>query len=244
MLTYDYFVLYFITYAFLGWVWELVFIRLTEHRWHLHGFLTIPILPIYGFSAIGMILFIRPYVENPFLVFVASVALVTVMELVTGFVLKTAFHIRLWDYEAWPYNFHGYVSLFSSLGFGVMGLFLLYVVQPWVAENITSLSTTAVFWLGTILTIVFAIDFANSLWALVKVRLENARGGRSLDEIQHTLAARLKAVGESPGFQHPLMAWNQRNVRHLRAAFPEARMTTEKKRPVTPLGKAPGGTAA
>lgn len=226
MLTFDTFVLYFVTYAFLGWVWEFVFIYATSHRFHWHGFLRLPILPIYGFSAIGMILFVRPYTDNPWLVFVGSFLLVTALEFCTGLVLDKVFHMRLWDYKGWPLNVNGYVSIISSLAFGVMGLVLLYFVQPWVARHIQSLGDGAITVLGTILTIAIAVDFANSLGTIIRVRIEKARGAGTFVGLQERVRdASTELARTHEGVQRVLMTWYRSNVDHLVRAFPSARLT-------------------
>jgi uncharacterized membrane protein len=137
--TFLYFVLYFSIYAFFGWVWEFVFIWLTSRQLHWHGFLRVPLLPIYGFSAIAILLFVQPYIDNPFLVFLAGAFVVSLIEFFTGLVLDKFFHLRLWDYRDMPLNIMGYTDLYTSLGFGMMSLFLVYVVQPWVASGVTSI---------------------------------------------------------------------------------------------------------
>ena len=226
MLAYDYFVLYFITYAFAGWVWEFCFIYATERRFHWHGFLRLPILPIYGFSAVGMILFVHPYLDNPFLVFLGSLLLVTALEFVTGLVLDKVLHMRLWDYRAWPANLNGYVSLFSSLGFGLMGLVLLYVVQPWVAEHIQALPDQTVRVLGTVCTIAVALDFANSLGTVIRVRIERARDAGTFEELQQRLDHAAHELAETQrGVNAILTRWYRSNVASLRSAFPRAELT-------------------
>lgn len=226
MLAYDYFVLYFITYAFVGWVWEFVFIYATEHRFHWHGFLRAPILPIYGFSALGMILFVRPFVDNPALVFLGSLLVVTALELGTGFVLDKVFHMRLWDYRSWPLNLNGYVSLFSSLGFGAMGLLLLYVVQPWVGGQIQRLPEQWVYILGAVLTAAFVVDFANSLSTVIKVRIEHGRGRDTLEGLQKRADEAARTLAETrQGVRRVMARWYQANLTHLRASFPRAELT-------------------
>ncbi len=243
MLTYDYFVLYFMTYAFLGWVWEFVFIYATEHWFHWHGFLRMPILPIYGFSAIGMILFVHPYVENPFLVFLASAALVTVMEFFTGLVLDKAFHMKLWTYDSWPLNVHGYVSLFSSMGFGVFGMALLYVIQPWVGSHIRSLPDNAVYIIGNTFTVLFVLDFANSLATVIRARVDERRDKPSqFDELQSQLADRIKRLTEDNSRRQAfLFRWYQNNLIHMRRGFPQARLSSEPKPVRADAGKSGAG---
>lgn len=226
--TFYHLVLFFTIYAFFGWLWELVFIGITQHRLHLHGFLRVPILPIYGFSAVIILLFVQPYVTNPFAVFVAGGFIVSLIELLTGLVLDKLFHIRLWDYRGMALNIGGYTDFYTSLGFGVMVLFLVYVVQPWVASGVNSLPHAALAWLSWIILAVIAVDFANSLSAIVRTRIESGRlKTPSLDAVQKRL---VREVKKSRGaLRSALARLEERNLAWLRRAFPDAEITERKK---------------
>ena len=224
------FVLYFTFYAFLGWVWEFIFIYFVHHRLHWHGFLRIPILPIYGFSAVAILLLVQPYIDNPFYVFMAGALLVTLIEFFTGFVLDKVFHLRLWDYRELPLNIGGYTDLYTSLGFGMMSLFLVYVVQPWVSSGITSLSHSALLWIGWSIVAIITLDFANSLSVVVRTRIESARSSGTLQDIQKRLDTIASDMRKRRGiFRRFISEWQRRNLTWLRRAFPDAELTRRKK---------------
>jgi uncharacterized membrane protein len=124
---------FFIAYSFAGWLWEFLFNLVAYRRFHWRGFMTLPLLPIYGVSALAVLYVVRPLAHDPFVIFFGSVVAVTVIEFVTGFFLKKLFRVRLWDYTDWPLNIHGYVSVPSSVGFGALALLLLYEVHPFLA---------------------------------------------------------------------------------------------------------------
>lgn len=230
MISITHLILYFAIYSFCGWLWELIFYRVVHHTWHWHGFLTIPFLPIYGFAALGILILVQPYIPNPFLVFVASALIVSLLELVTGYVLNKAFHIRLWTYADLPFNIDGYTSLYTSLGFGLMGQFLAYVVQPWLADGVNGLPAATASILAWSFVVVFVLDFANSLAGLVRVRINAAKSNGTFDGIQKHLASmRSKLHAPDQGFKRFLNSWEQWNVNHLRRAFPGATIIRGKK---------------
>lgn len=47
-LTLEYLFLWFLLYAFIGWVYESVLVSVSERRWVNRGFLNGPLCPIYG----------------------------------------------------------------------------------------------------------------------------------------------------------------------------------------------------
>ena len=73
-------VLFFFLYSFLGWIWESSFVSIREHRWVNRGFLHGPLLPIYGFGAVSILLFTLPVAQNPLLIFLMGMTGATLLE--------------------------------------------------------------------------------------------------------------------------------------------------------------------
>ena len=59
-----------------------------------------------------------------------SIAAVTLLEYITGRTLDRVFHYKLWDYGAYPLNFHSYICLEFSLLWGILALLLANFVHP------------------------------------------------------------------------------------------------------------------
>ncbi len=173
--------LYLACYSFLGWVAEVLYVFATTGHLQNRGFLTGPFLPIYGFGALGLIEFVLPYIDNPFLVFLASVVLTSVLEFVTHLVLDKLFHIKLWDYSKRPFNLQGRICLQNSLEFGGLGLLLLYVIHPLAEMLIRGLPHDVAIAIAWTLLGIILVDAANSIRSLAKVR-------PVLDELHGTLA--------------------------------------------------------
>ncbi len=221
-----FFVFTFLLCAFAGWLWEVLFNLVVHKRWRLHGYLTMPLLPIYGFSAVGIMLLAGPYRDNPLFVAIVAMSVVTVVEYITSLVLERVFRIHLWDYSDWPFNIAGRVSLVSSLGFGCMGLLVVYGVEPFVA----SLAVAAPSWVVVIAYIVLGlviVDFLNATSSLLRLRISMRRVLASLDDAQSRLELRMSALREKRRrFRVALDVWYRYNLRHLRRAFPRAEITS------------------
>lgn len=229
MLVFTHLVLYFAAYSFLGWLWEFLLNIVAFKRLRWHGFLTLPLMPIYGCSALGILLVVQPYIHNPFLVFVAAAAIVTVIEYVTSWTLEKLFHVRLWDYTDWPFNIQGRIGVFSSLGFGMFGLFLLYVLHPFIVSFVATMHSGVAFVLAWILFGLTLLDFFNSISSLVRISIDVKALSVSLDDIQKRID---RAVADMRRRRRhvrlTVSRWYQYNVRHLRSAFPGARTTPKK----------------
>jgi uncharacterized membrane protein len=173
--------LYLACYSFLGWIVEVVWVFAKSQHLENRGFLTGPFLPIDGIGAIVLILFVEPYVRNPFLVFVASVVVTSTIEYVSSLLLDKVFHISLWDYSDRRFNLHGRICLENSLGFGTLGLLLIYVLQPLISGWLKALPEAAAIAIAFALFGILVVDSANSIRSLAKVR-------PVLDELHGTLA--------------------------------------------------------
>jgi uncharacterized membrane protein len=182
-------VLYLAIYSFVGWILEVLYVLATTQKLENRGFLTGPFLPIYGVGAVLLILLVLPYLTNPFLVFLGTVVIASVLEFFTHLALDKIFHITLWDYSDKPFNLHGRICLQNSLLFGVLGLLLLYVLHPLVTALIDLLSHTAALSIASALLAIIVVDAANSFFSLAKVRPEIDRLRGKLSEVHGQIEA-------------------------------------------------------
>ena len=212
---------YFIVYSFAGWLYELIFNFVVFRRAHWRGFLTLPLLPIYGFAALAMLAVTADNVQNPLQVFVLCVVMASAVELLVSWFLELVLHISLWDYTDWPFNFQGRTSLFSSLGFGVLGLLLVYGLQPIIGAAIGSLDHGLVAVVVTIVFVIVLADYANSLTTLIRLRIDFDKISESLDDILNSLGDRVQSLRQSnKKALARVNAWHRYIVRRLRRAFP------------------------
>jgi uncharacterized membrane protein len=224
MYAFSLFLLYLALYSFLGWIAEVLYVFATTRHLQNRGFLTGPFLPIYGFGAILLLLLVYPYVNNPFLVFLASVVITSALEFFTHLVLDKLFHIKLWDYSNRPFNLQGRICLQNSLAFGGLGLLLLYVIHPVAKMLLGSLPQTAAIAIAWSLLGILAVDAANSIRSLAKVRpvLDEVKG--TLDEaharIEQTAQQRYEARNEKRSASD---AAHSGTLARLARAFPHAR---------------------
>lgn len=224
--------LYFLVYSFSGWVFEVIYLFIVDKKLRLDiGFLTAPALPIYGASALAILLIVQPHIQNPFLVFAASAMFVTVIEYITATALDKFFQVRLWCYNKMPLNIQGKVSLPTSLGFGVVGLFLVYVLHPLLQPHIESIPPNIAEILAIILLTLVLIDALNSTISLIRTRLDNRKLQGSLDDIQRLIDGTIEDLRDR---RKKLRLYTQKiyryNLRRLRKAFPNAKLTYRNKK--------------
>ncbi|SKA78329.1 Uncharacterized membrane protein [Clostridium sp. USBA 49] len=124
----------FIIYSFLGWVLEVIYHLLREKRFINRGFLRGPVCPIYGTTAVLLIILIDIISNNYIYIFVAGALIASIIELVTGYVLEAAFNTRWWDYSNLKFNIKGYVCLRFSIFWGIISVFFAKIINPKVSK--------------------------------------------------------------------------------------------------------------
>lgn len=153
---------YFFTFAFIGWMLEVAYSAVRRGRFVNRGFIFGPLCPIYGVCAMLLKLCLSPLADRWLWLFLAAVALATVVELVTGFLMDKIFSTKWWDYSSNRFNIGGYVCLRFSLYWGLLGtalVKLLFPVCDFVFHFVPLLAWQIVLWTGFA---VFLVDLALS----------------------------------------------------------------------------------
>lgn len=186
---------FFLIYAFLGWCVEVCFVSINTKQFVNRGFLNGPVCPIYGFGVVLVLLILRPILNNIVLLFFGSVVVTSLLELVTGYLLKVLFHTRWWDYSDQRFNLGGYICLRFSLLWGVGCVFLLKVVHPLIAGLVQLLPV----WLGIVLLLVFYAVLLADVVVTVNAISKLNRDLGTIAEIAETLHKGSDTLAENLG---------------------------------------------
>lgn len=170
MTAYAHLLLYFFFYSFVGWVWESSYVSVCKRQLTNRGFLTGPMLPIYGSGAVVMLCATYPVRSSEIGIFFLGMFAATLLEYVTGVVMEALFQVRYWDYSDKKFNIQGHICLSSSLAWGVFTLLLIRVVHPHVSAILEQIPQTVCFGALVVITVVFAVDFALSFHAAMDLR--------------------------------------------------------------------------
>jgi len=119
--------------SILGYIYELILCFIYSGKIFSHGILSGPWLPIYGTGSLLIMLF-NKYRKNPFLVFVLSFFVTGILEYICGVILLNVFKMRLWDYTGYFLDIGGHVCFLSAFCFGIGGLFITYLVYPFIKK--------------------------------------------------------------------------------------------------------------
>lgn len=161
----------FIIYSFMGWIYETTFCTVTEGKWENRGFLYGPVCPIYGVGALAITAVMSLTHENEIelsmlQIFIVSVIGSAILEYTTSWVLEKLFHAVWWDYSNLPLNVHGRISLFTSLGFGLAGLLIVYKIEPFTIGVVDQIPAIMMELLALCFTFIFASDLTLTVTVL------------------------------------------------------------------------------
>ena len=183
----------FFIYAFLGWCSEVSYAALKSGRFVNRGFLNGPVCPVYGCGAVIVLWVLEPLRGNLLLLFLGSVALTSLLEWLTGFVLERLFHQRWWDYSQEPFNLNGYICLRFSIAWGLACLFVVKLVHPSVLWCIRTIPHPV----GVGLLILFSVTMAVDLAATVRTIARINRQLSQLDELAAGIKEMSNELGEN-----------------------------------------------
>lgn len=170
MQTFYLYIIYFFIYSILGWCTEMIYCRICQGKWTDRGFFYGPYCPIYGFGAIIIISFLTPFIDNILLVFLFGVILTTILEYLTSYFMEKIFDARWWDYSTLPLNINGRVCLLNSFLFGMLGLIIIYIIHPKIANLVSLIPYNFLPYITYAITFIFAIDFAATLITLFDLK--------------------------------------------------------------------------
>ena len=130
-------ILMFFAFSFVGWAWEVSLHLITDgvfvNRGTMHG----PWLPIYGFGAIYILIFLNRFRKNVFVQFAGAVVLSGFVEYMTSWYLEMSKGMRWWDYTGYFLNLNGRICGEGLLIFGLGGIAVVYLIAPLLDEQIS-----------------------------------------------------------------------------------------------------------
>ena len=161
----------FLIYSYLGWLFETSLCTVKCGKWENRGFLYGPVVPIYSAGALAITVVVdltaqKGIVYSPWSIYCISVLGSAVLEYITSWAMEKIFHALWWDYSGLPLNVQGRISLFTSLGFGIAGLVIVYAIVPLLERFMNNIPSILIELLSLCLVFLFAVDVTVTVTAL------------------------------------------------------------------------------
>lgn len=168
--SYDTLFLLFMLYSVMGWILEVSCKLIEKHKFINRGFLIGPYCPIYGHGAILMILLLSKYQKDPLLLFTMSIVICSILEYSTSYIMEKVFKARWWDYSKRKLNINGRICLETMIPFGLLGMLIIYVVNPVFVNLLSMLSPDLTYTLAVVLSTIYIADNIISFKIIYKFR--------------------------------------------------------------------------
>ena len=162
----DKIIFYFIIYSFLGWCLESIYKTIIFKKPTNSGFLYGPFCPMYGIGAILMI-WVGQLSSNPIVIFIMAFLIFSVWEYLVAVIIEKLFKTKYWDYSDLKFNLQGRVCLKNSIYWGILGVLLIYVIQP-VIRNLTEMIPDDILvYVDVILMIAILVDTVITIFRIM-----------------------------------------------------------------------------
>ncbi|MCI8962087.1 MAG: putative ABC transporter permease [Clostridia bacterium] len=173
---------YFVIYSFIGYIIEtlyaFVLYGVIESR---QSFLYGPFCSIYGLGAVVMICTLQYFGKDIHTLFLGGFLSGSITEYIVSFIGEKLLNTKWWDYSDKFLNINGRICLIYSIFWGLLGLYLIKVVNPLIDKLISWIKTKCgvvkLRSVATILTVALIIDCIVSGIAidffLTRVAVEN-----------------------------------------------------------------------
>ncbi|WP_438449088.1 putative ABC transporter permease [Gorillibacterium sp. sgz5001074] len=126
-------IFYFLLYSFAGLLLENTYNAALGGSFRKANFLQGPYKPMYGIAPVTLLLLTGP--ETGFWTrAVLCLTVPTVVEYLSGVMLKELFHRTYWDYSHFRHQLHGHICVPYSLCWLGLCLVFLYVLHPYAAS--------------------------------------------------------------------------------------------------------------
>lgn len=164
----NYFLL-FIIYSFLGWLMEVILKSIENKKFINRGFLIGPICPIYGYGCLFIIILLKRFTSNIFILFLSSILVCSILEYITSLVMEKLFKARWWDYSKRKFNLNGRICLNTMIPFGILGIIMMYIINPFLEAKLLLINENIKIILAIVLLIIYIIDNIISFRLMFKI---------------------------------------------------------------------------
>lgn len=193
--------LLFMIYSVIGWCMEVTCKLIQYKRFINRGFLIGPYCPIYGYGAILITILLKKYIYDPWVLFVMAILVCGTLEYLTSFFMEKIFKARWWDYSQRKFNLNGRVCFGTIIPFGILGLFIMYVSNPFLLDKLELIPEVWLNWISGILFTIYIVDNIVSTFVIRYVKKAELIAGKDLDNTEE-MTTKVKEILENKSVLH------------------------------------------
>jgi uncharacterized membrane protein len=173
----------FFCYSVAGWCMEVTLKYIQFHRFINRGFLIGPYCPIYGSGAVVVTVLVGGLIGNAsyIVTFLASFVLCGALEYFVSWYMEKLFHARWWDYSQKPMNLHGRIWIGNLILFGIGGVAIVKLIDPFLMKWIHMLPQWILYSLSGAIVMLMIWDniVSHIAFNLVKKEIDGVKADNS-----------------------------------------------------------------
>lgn len=167
-LTIHYIFWYFLIFSVIGLFIETIYCYATtgilESR---KGLIWGPVCPVYGVSAVVLIIFLNSHKNKGILqLFIEGFVVGAIAEYILSYGLESIYGMRFWDYGYVNLHINGRICLQFSLYWGILSVIIMKLIKPSIDKLIEKISTKPRNISELILLIFFIINCIFTVWGV------------------------------------------------------------------------------
>jgi uncharacterized membrane protein len=163
---------FFFIYSFIGWIFEESIASFQYGKFVNRGFVNGPLCIKYGFCMLIILTDVSDLMTNPLLQFIVCFVVITIIQYLSGVVIKKITGKRFWNYSSHRWNLDGYVSVQTSLYWAVLAILCVWLVHPFIYIIYELVPFSAMKIIEWFLLIVFIMDCFITITSSLKLKLE------------------------------------------------------------------------
>ena len=125
-------IFFFFVYSFIGWIFDEIYAAIRYGRFVNRGFINGPLCPQYGIIMLIMLYDLRDLNNEPVIQFIVTMVLISIVQYVSGAVLRFITGKKFWDYSQDKWNIGGYVSARSVLVWTTILMLIIWLIHPYI----------------------------------------------------------------------------------------------------------------
>lgn len=235
--TIEIYFLLFLTYAFLGWCMEVTCKFIQFKRFINRGFLIGPYCPIYGWGALAITLLLQRYTNDIIVLFVMAVIVCSFIEYFTSYFMEKKYHARWWDYSNKKFNINGRICLDTMIPFGILGVFIMYVSNPFFMDIYNNIPEIWLHIIAGVLFTLYIIDNIVSSKIISSIHIEEEKVADNTEEITNEIATKIKQLLKQKSWLHRRLIEAYPNLRFEKLEIIKARLERQRQKLAKKLKK-------
>ena len=150
----------------------------------------------------------RQVSSNIFVIFIISFLWFSIWEYLVAVVLEKLFKTKYWDYSALKFNIHGRVCLKNSIYWGILGVLLVFVIQPQIEKATNLIPGNILIYIDVALCVAIFVDMIITIFKTMSIDKKL----RQVFEIGESIKEKLKELksAEVLGLSLIHICWSSR----------------------------------